>query len=162
MGITLAQAVTWFVAALIALVTGGVGTAIVQGLMTRNTARAEAARQTAEEEVARQEAKKAEIERLALVQDIEKKAHDTASAVAEEKYKSLMIEYERVDKRCLNCQEEVAGLRSQIIRYSHAVDALVDAATETIPLLPADAEQTANLRIAVRTARMARYERNTE
>lgn len=158
--ITFSQVITWVVAAVIAIVSGGVGTAVIQGLMSRNTVRAEAGRQQAEEEEARAKAKKADIERIALIQEVEDKAHEKAAEVAEQKYKVLELEYTRVDQRCSACQTQVDRLTIRLDRYSHATDALIDAALETLPLLDANAEQSANLRAAIRAARVARYERD--
>jgi hypothetical protein len=162
MGITLAQIITWAVAAMIALVTGGVGTAAVQGWLQRNTNRAEAARQTAEEEKARQDAKKAEMERLKLLQEVEATAHNTAEAAAKREYQALERDYTRVEGRCADCMAALNAMRRRDLRRDRIEDAMLDAMVEVVPLLPADAEQTAALRAAIRAARQARYELDDE
>lgn len=120
-GITFAQAIAWFIGGVIALVTGGVGTAIVQGWMNRDTAKAEAARQVAEKEKAREDARRTEADRLALVQEIERKAYDRAVEASDKAYGQL-------EKRCESCLQRVDHLQG-------ALQALLHANEVTLPML---------------------------
>ena len=63
---------------------------------------------------------------------------------------SRMEAYLEVEKRCKKCER---GLTSR----DTAIDALIDAMTELIALVPAGAVETEAARAAIRTARRARH-----
>lgn len=114
-GITFAQAMTWVIGGVLAIVSGGVGTAIVQGLMNRNTAKAEASRQVAEKEKAAEDARKVETDRLELVQEIERKAYDRAAEASDKAYGQL-------EKRCESCLKRVDGLQGALQSLVHVCE----------------------------------------
>lgn len=58
--------------------------------------------------------------------------------------------FAEVEQRCQRCEDALAD-------RDVAIDALIDAVTELIPLVPADAEETEAVRAAIRTARRSRH-----
>ncbi|OBF14375.1 hypothetical protein A5720_28295 [Mycolicibacterium conceptionense] len=58
--------------------------------------------------------------------------------------------YKEIDKRCRRCENELS-------KRDEMLDRVIDAITELIPLVPADAAETESARAAVRAARRARY-----
>lgn len=145
----------------IGVVTSGGLWTTLQFVLNWSGRRAEASRLKAAEEKDREDARKAEAERLTFIQQVERTAYDRAVQAADERVKDT-------EKRCLDCETEVQGLRLQleqqkklyeqrIRRLEDSNYALVDVALEIVPLLDADAEHTLALRNAIREARQARY-----
>ena len=139
---------------------GGLWTTL-QFLLNRSGRKAEASRINAAEEKDREDARKAETERLAFIQEVERRAYDRAVSAAEEKVES-------VEEQCNRCLSEMAQLQRDRVRERREYEqrlsnleqsnyALVDASLEIVPLLDADAEHTKTLRAAIRTARQSRY-----
>jgi hypothetical protein len=151
-GLSLPQMmIVWAIGAVVAFVTGSAGTAVVTGWMNRNTAKAAAAKQLADEDVARQDARNREAERFKLIQEVEQKAHDVAAAASE-------LKYDNLEKQCVECITELSRMKNRDRRRDRIEDAMLDAMVEVVPLLHADAPQTAKLRRAISAARQARYE----
>lgn len=63
-----------------------------------------------------------------------------------------------LEKQCSDCLGKLRKMERRDQRRDRIEDAMLDAMVEVVPLLPADGEQTAALRAAIRTARQARYE----
>lgn len=143
--------VNYIGAAIIAVVSGGGSWATLQLVINRRGAHAEAGRIEAEAESERQRAKTAELERLALIADLERRAHDAAESAAERRYSTL-------ERECSNCLAKVEALEERDRRRDRIEDAMLDAMIEVVPLLPLDAEQTGALRRAISAVRIARYE----
>lgn len=99
---------------------------------------------------------------LAEAEDISKK---TALSEAEaalkfntERFSNLAKDYEKVEQKCSSCMEKLKKMERRDERRDRIEDALIEAWLEAIPLLPADAEQTAKLRAAAEAARVAKRE----
>lgn len=148
--LSIGQIMAWIIGGAIALVTGGVGTAIVQGFMNRSTTKAEAARQIAEEDKTRKEALAAEAERLAFVQEVERKAYDRAEAAADKAYVHL-------ERRCESCLQRVDHLQGALQSLLHACEVTLPAYERVIrenpDILPkAEREMVDDLRSTLQAA----------
>lgn len=124
---------------------------VLQFLLNFRGRRAEAGRMHAAEEKDREDARKAEAERLAFIQQVERTAYDRAKVASDEAYG-------RLEKRCDECFDELAGVRKDLGRERRARDALLDAALDIVALLDPTTPGTQTFRAAIQTAREARYD----
>ncbi|QFG09059.1 membrane protein [Mycobacterium phage ThulaThula] len=93
-----------------------------------------------------------QVENAAEREEVER---DNLLAEATGKWSKLLNEtrteaYKEIDQRCRRCEAALA-------RRDESIDRLIDAVTELIPLVPAGASETANVRAAIQAARRARY-----
>jgi hypothetical protein len=106
--------------------------------------RSEAARQIAERE-------QRDSDRNTLLAEAQRTAQTTALESVGKANKVLK-------ETCDDCLSKLHKMERRDLRRDRIEDAMLDAMVEVVPLLPADGEQTAALRAAIRTARQARYE----
>jgi hypothetical protein len=130
---------------------GGVWT-FLQFIMGR---RNEAARLEAEKEKQEDEQEKRKVERSTLLAAAQQTAQTTALDSVGKANRVL-------EKQCNDCLGRLREMERRDQRRDRIEDAMLDAMVEVVPLLPADGEQTAALRAAIRTARQARYELDGE
>lgn len=62
------------------------------------------------------------------------------------------------EKKCDKCIGELAKTNRRLDKAWESNDALIDAVTELLPLVPAGSEQTKAARAAIRAARRVRYD----
>lgn len=80
---------------------------------------------------------------------------DKVSEASDRIFARMDLEIAKVEKRCKRCENELHSRDT-------AIDALIDAVTELLPLVPAGATETEAARAAIRTARRSRHENGSE
>ncbi len=76
---------------------------------------------------------------------------DAAGKWAQLLDKNRQEAFAEVERRCQRCEDALVAERT-------AIDALIDAVSELIPLVPAGAAETEAVRAAIRTARRSRHQ----
>ena len=113
-----AQLINYAVVILLAVVSGTGGWATLQFVLNRRGVKAAAAKEEAEAEVRRREAAKAEAERIAFLQEIERKAYAAAEASQARRYSTLEQDYN-------DCRSGLRELRDAVRPLITILDAIM-------------------------------------